>query len=63
MTEELTSRRLQVINHQIEDIHDDVANLGEEIVDREKEIAVRYIESIRTRLNILKEQITNGDII
>ena len=63
MKEPITSRRIQVINSQTRDIHDDVANLNEELVDKNREESVNLIESIRTRLNILKEQITNGDII
>ena len=63
MKEPITSRRIQVINAQTSDIHDDVANLNEELVDKDRAKSVELIESIRTRLNILKEQITNGDII
>ena len=63
MKEPITSRRIQVINIQTSDIHDDVANLNEALVDKEKGEAVDIIESIRTRLNILKEQLTNGDIV
>jgi len=63
MKEPITSRRIQVINGQTSDIHDDVANLNEELVDKDRARSVELIESIRTRLNILKEQITNGDII
>lgn len=63
MTELITSRRIQVINLQTSDIHDDVANLNEALVDKDREESLEHIESIRTRLNILKEQITNGDII
>lgn len=63
MKETITSRRIQVINSQTSDIHDDVANLNEALVDKEREESVEYIESIRNRLNLLKEQITNGDII
>lgn len=63
MKEPITSRRIQVINSQTSDIHDYVANLNETLVDRERDASIDYIESIRARLNILKEQITNGDII
>jgi len=63
MKEPITSRRIQVINSQTSDIHDDVANLNEELVDKNKDESVALIESIRTRLNLLKEQITNGDIV
>ena len=63
MKEPITSRRIQVINGQTSDIHDDVANLNEELVDKNRAESIELIESIRTRLNILKEQITNGDII
>lgn len=63
MKESITSRRIQVINTQTSDIHDDVANLNEELVDKDRAKSIELIESIRTRLNILKEQITDGDII
>lgn len=63
MREPITSRRIQVINSQTSDIHDDVANLNETLVDKDRSESLENIESIRTRLNILKEQITNGDII
>ena len=63
MRESITSRRIQVINSQTIDIHDDVANLNEALVDKDRAESLEHIESIRTRLNILKEQITNGDII
>ena len=63
MKEPITSRRIQVINTQTSDIHDDVASLNEALVDKDRVESVEYIESIRTRLNLLKEQITNGDII
>lgn len=63
MRELITSRRIQVINLQTSDIHDDVANLNEALVDKDRTESLEHIESIRTRLNILKEQITNGDII
>lgn len=63
MVESLDSKRLRVINTQIFDIQRDVADLSDSIVDREREEAVKYIESIRNRLNMLREQITDGDII
>ena len=61
--EPLNSRRIGVINTQTSDLHDDVANLNETLVDRSKEESVQLIDSIRTRLNLLKDQIVNGDII
>ena len=61
--EPLNSRRIVVINTQTSDLHDDVANLNETLVDRSKEESVQLIDSIRTRLNLLKDQIVNGDII
>jgi len=63
MKELVTSRRIKVINDQTRDIHDDVSNLNESLVDREMEECLLLIDSIRNRLNILKEQIVNGDII
>tara|TARA_R110000851_G_scaffold27764_4_gene77863 strand:+ start:4079 stop:4276 length:198 start_codon:yes stop_codon:yes gene_type:complete len=61
--EPVTSRRIQVINAQTSDIHDDVANLNEELVDKNSKESLELIDSIRTKLNILKGQITDGDII
>ncbi len=63
MKEPLDSKRLQVINHQTSDIHTDVASLNESLVDKERDEAVGFIEAIRNKLNILKDQIINGDII
>ena len=63
MKEPLNSKRLQVINHQTSDIHDDVASLNESLVDKDRDESINFIESIRTKLNILKDQIINGDII
>jgi len=61
--EPLSSRRIKVINTQTFELHDDVASLNEALVDKEKEESVELIDSIRTRLNILKDQIVNGDIV
>ena len=61
--EPLNSRRIKVINTQTSELHDDVANLNETLVDKGKEESVELIDSIRTRLNILKDQIVNGDIV
>ena len=61
--EPLNSRRIKVINTQTYELHDDVANLNEALVDKDKEESVDLIDSIRTRLNLLKDQIVNGDII
>lgn len=61
--EPLSSRRIKVINTQTYELHDDVANLNESLVDKDKEESVELIDSIRTRLNLLKDQIINGDII
>jgi hypothetical protein len=41
----------------------DVSNLNESLVDRDRVECIEIIESIRTRLNILKEQIVNGEIL
>jgi hypothetical protein len=61
--ETVNSRRIRIINYQTEDIHMDVSNLNESLVDKDRVECLERIESIRTRLNILKEQIVNGDII
>ncbi len=63
LREPLTSRRIKVINSQTSELHDEVASLNEALVDKNKEESVELIDSIRTRLNILKDQIVNGDII
>ena len=61
--ESIDSRRIKVINSQTYDLHDDVASLNESLVDRERTESVDLIDSIRTKLNILKDQIVNGDIV
>lgn len=63
LREPLDSRRIRVINTQTSELHDDVASLNESLVDKSREESVILIDSIRTRLNILKDQIINGDII
>ncbi len=63
MKEPLTSRRLTVINLQTGDVHEDIASLNEALVDREMVESLELIDSIRTKLNLLKDQIVNGDII
>lgn len=61
--EAVDSRRIKVINSQTSDLHEDVASLNESLVDREREESIELIDSIRTKLNILKDQIVNGDIL
>ncbi len=61
--ESLDSRRLKVINSQINDIQDEVADLSDALVDREKQLSVQCIEDIRSKLNMLKEQLVNGNIV
>ena len=61
--EELTSRRLTVINSQINDIHFDVANFSESLIDREPEKCLEYIAELRVKLNLLREQIIKGEIL
>ena len=61
--ETVDSRRIRIINYQTIDIHTDVSNLNESLVDKDRVDCLGLIESIRTRLNILKEQIVNGEII
>lgn len=63
LREPLDSRRIKVINSQTYELHDDVASLNEALVDKDREESVMLIDNIRTRLNILKDQIINGDII
>jgi len=61
--ESLDSRRLKVINSQINDIQDDVADLSDSLVDRDKESCIQFIEDVRSKLNMLKEQLVHGDIV
>jgi hypothetical protein len=63
MKEPLSSRRIKVINFQTGDIHEDAASLNEALVDRDQEESLKLIDSIRIKLNLLKDQILNGDII
>jgi hypothetical protein len=57
------SRRIRIINYQTADIHEDVSNLNEALVDKDYIECLDLIEAIRKRLNILKDQIVNGDIV
>tara|TARA_R110000772_G_scaffold50518_3_gene116122 strand:+ start:12632 stop:12826 length:195 start_codon:yes stop_codon:yes gene_type:complete len=61
--ETVNSRRIRIINYQTSDIHTDISNLNESLVDKDRVDCLELIEMIRTRLNILKEQIVNGEII
>ncbi len=61
--ESLESRRLKVINHQVNDIQSDVADLSDSLVDRDRESCIQFIEDVRSKLNMLKEQLVHGDII
>jgi hypothetical protein len=61
--ESLDSRRLKVINSQIKDIQDDVADLSDSLVDRDRELCIQFIEDVRSKLNMLKEQLVHGDIV
>jgi len=63
MREELSSKRIQVINFQTGDIHEDTASLNESLVDKDAKESLKLISSLRTKLNLLKDQIINGDII
>lgn len=60
--ESLDSRRIRVINHQTSDIHSEVASLNEALVDREPTESLELIESIKTKLNILKRQVSSGEL-
>jgi len=61
--ETISSRRIRIINYQTLDIHNDVSNLNESLVDKDRVECLVLIESIRTKLNLLKEQIVNDEII
>lgn len=61
--ESINSRRIRIINYQTTDIHIDVSDLNESLVDKDRVECLEIIDSIRTKLNILKEQIVNGEIV
>lgn len=63
MKEPLNSKRLRVINSQIKDIHSEVTNLSDSLIDREHKESLEYIENIKSKLNLLKDQVINGNII
>jgi len=60
--EPLNSKRIQVINFQIGDIHMSVTNLSESLIDAETIESLKIIEKLKEKLNSLKDQVTNGDI-
>lgn len=61
--ESITSKRIQIINHRTSEIHNLVSDLNEHLVDRERAESLQHIDSIRSQLNMLKDEIVNGDII
>lgn len=61
--ESLFSKRIQVINHRTHEMHNLVANLNEHLVDRDMAESLQHIDSIRGQLNMLKDEIVNGDIV
>ena len=63
MKEPLNSKRLGVINSQIKDIHLEVTNLSDSLIDREHKESLDYIENIKKKLNLLKDQVVNGNIV
>lgn len=63
MKEPLNSKRLRVINVQIKDIHVEVTSLSDSLIDREHKESLEYIENIKTKLNLLKDQVVNGNIV
>ena len=63
MKEPLNSKRLRVINIQIKDLHLEVTNLSDSLIDREQKESLEYIENIKIKLNLLKDQVVNGNIV
>lgn len=63
MKEPLNSKRLRVINSQIKDIHLEVTNLSDSLIDREHKESLEYIENIKSKLNLLKDQVVKGNIV
>ena len=61
--ESLDSRRLKIINEQTNDIHSEVANLNESLVERDFADCLKFINSIRGKINLLNKQIKDGSII
>ena len=60
--EPLNSKRIQVINYAIKDIYSDVSNLSENLIDTDTIESMRIIEELKSKLNSLKDQVTNGHI-
>lgn len=63
MKEPLNSKRLRVINTQIKDLHLEVINLSDSLIDREHKESLEHIENIKIKLNLLKDQVVNGNIV
>jgi len=61
--EPLSSKRIRVINIQIKELHSDVSDLSESLIDREPKEALEYIENLKNKLDLLKDQIVNGSIL
>lgn len=58
----MTERRLTTINSLTNEYHDDVANLGEELVDQNPKEAIKIIDSLTTKLRHLKQNLKNDEI-
>jgi len=61
--EDVNSRRVRIINHVISEINTDVTDMHERLIDKEKIESLECIESIRGKLNLLKDEILNDDIV
>jgi hypothetical protein len=63
MKEPLTSMRLKVINSQIRGLNTEITSLSDSLVDKEFKESLEYIENIKLKLKLLKDQVINGNII
>lgn len=63
LKEPLNSKRLRVINSQVKDLHSDVSNLSESLIDRDYHGSLEYIQGIKIKVNLLKDQVINGHIL
>ena len=63
MKKSLFGRRVQVISSQTEDMHNEISTLYENLIDGEYRGSLDSVERIRIMLNLIKNQIIEGDII
>lgn len=58
----MTETQLKSVNAITNDYHDDVANIGEEIIDREYKRAITIIDSLIGKLKHLKINLRKDEI-